>query len=590
MIKASKIFHRNQFRIRVDFPYNQSFISILRQIEDARWSQTHKAWHIPYDKQSFAKLKSLFSDIEIEYQTESNNKQKGVNQFEIESLDTDKIHQTENEINQTIQTVNQTDIINVDAASFAHVTDFSKVNTSKQSNNETHLPVNTSVSIEVIYRQILVKLPKNDTDTKFLLTFRYAKFDKVKKWWIIPNFPSNLELLKSFFKDRISSITIHETKSYNINNKNHSVSTQDVLCVLTRNQRLKLIFGFNEALVKTIKQMPYWSWSQREKWWTIPFSDKLLEEIKLISETEGLTFRFEEETYDKTKVPRKTAFDVPNYKQAPESMILKLKELRYSERTIKAYKSLFEELINYYPTIEIDKIDEAKIVAFCQYLVIERKVSISYQNQAINAIKFYYERVLGGQRKIYALQRPDKEKALPTVLNTDEIVKILQSADNLKHRAILTVIYSAGLRISELINLKIKDIDTERKQIKIEQSKGKKDRYTLLSAKTLDLLRTYFKEYHPKEYLFEGADGGPYSARSVQTFFKDICKLAGIKKKVSVHTLRHSFATHLLENGTDLRYIQSLLGHENPKTTEVYTHITNKGFEKIKSPLDGLNL
>jgi len=179
---------------------------------------------------------------------------------------------------------------------------------------------------------------------------------------------------------------------------------------------------------------------------------------------------------------------------------------------------------------------------------------------------------------------------VPTVFNTDEIVRILQLTENLKHRAILSVIYSAGLRISEVINLKIKDIDAGRKQIRIEQSKGKKDRYTLLSEKTLELLRIYFKAYHPKVYLFEGADGGQYSTRSVQMFFKDICRKAGIKKKVSVHTLRHSFATHLLENGTDLRYIQSLLGHESSKTTEVYTHITNKGFDQIKSPLDGLNI
>lgn len=155
----------------------------------------------------------------------------------------------------------------------------------------------------------------------------------------------------------------------------------------------------------------------------------------------------------------------------------------------------------------------------------------------------------------------------------------MKATENLKHRAILTVIYSSGLRIGELINLKIKDIDSERKQIRVEQGKGKKDRYTLLSLKTLDLLRTYFKEYKPKEYLFEGQEGGQYAARSIQTFFKEICQKVGIKKKVSVHTLRHSFATHLLENGTDLRYIQALLGHESPKTTEVYTHITTKGFD-----------
>jgi site-specific recombinase XerD len=363
-----------------------------------------------------------------------------------------------------------------------------------------------------------------------------------------------------------------------------------VLVIKTNRQRLKLIFGFNKALTVAVKRMPFWSWDSKNKWWSIPFSDKLLHEIEEIIKKEGLNLRYEEEKTDTSKIARRTTYDVPNYRQAPESMVLKLKELRYSERTIKVYKNSFEEFINHYPTIEIDKIDEQKIIAFCRYLVIDRKVSASTQNQAINAIKFYYERVLGGQRKFYFLERPNKEKALPTVLSTEEITIILKSTTNLKHRAILTVIYSTGLRIGELINLKIKDIDSERNQIRVEQGKGKKDRYTLLSAKMLELLRTYFKEYKPKEYLFEGQGGGKYSARSVQTFFKEICKKVGIQKRVSVHTLRHSFATHLLENGTDLRYIQVLLGHESSKTTEIYTHITTKGFDQIKNPLDDLDI
>ena len=147
-----------------------------------------------------------------------------------------------------------------------------------------------------------------------------------------------------------------------------------------------------------------------------------------------------------------------------------------------------------------------------------------------------------------------------------------------------------GLRISELINLRIKDIDSNRMQIRIEQSKGKKDRYTLLSKKTLITLRQYFSEYKPKVWLFEGEGGGQYTDSSIYQIFKKALAAAGIKKKVSIHSLRHSFATHLLENGTDLRYIQSLLGHSSSKTTEIYTHITTKGFDQIKNPLDKLDI
>ena len=223
-------------------------------------------------------------------------------------------------------------------------------------------------------------------------------------------------------------------------------------------------------------------------------------------------------------------------------------------------------------------------------MVTDRKVSASYQNQAINAIKFYYERVLGSKRKFYFIERPNKEKTLPVVLNTDEIKQILNVTENLKHKTILALIYSAGLRISECINMKIKDIDSKRMQIRISQSKGKKDRYTLLSQKTLVLLRSYFLEYKPKDYLFESPTLEQYSASSIQAIFRASCAKAKITKKATVHTLRHSFATHLLENGTDLRYIQSLLGHESSKTTEIYTHITTKGFDQIKSPLDNLDI
>jgi site-specific recombinase XerD len=221
-------------------------------------------------------------------------------------------------------------------------------------------------------------------------------------------------------------------------------------------------------------------------------------------------------------------------------------------------------------------------------LVKERGISISYQNQAINAIKFYYEKVAGGVRKFYQLERPLKEQKLPTVLSVEEIQAMIKATVNLKHKLLIMMCYSAGLRISELLNLRVTDLDSKRMQIKIAAAKGKKDRYSLLSEKMLPLLREYYKAYQPKEYLFEGLDGGPYSERSMQAVVKEALEKAGVGKPATVHTLRHSFATHLLENGTDLRYIQTLLGHSSSKTTEVYTHVTSRALSGIKSPLDGL--
>ncbi len=555
MVSCSKILHRNQNRIKVNFPYNNEMMVLLRQIEDAKWSRTHKAWHIPYNTVAFEKLKSLFPELNIEPKP-------------YKSLDIE-----------TSKTIIENSVTKIPDL---------KIVEPVYSNQ--YLPQTTSILIEVIGRKIILKMPKNDIDVKFIVSLRFSKWDKENRTWLIPNYPGNLDIIKEYFKERISNIIIHQAVEISTGNATHKIESNDFLCVKTHSGRLKLIFGFNKAITYAIKKMPFWSWDTKNKWWSIPFSDKLFTEIKALATQEGLNFRYEEAQNETGKIARKSEFDSQNYRPCPEKMILKLRELRYSEKTLKTYKSLFEEFINHYPTQDIDKMDEQKIVAFCQYLVIDRKVSASYQNQAINAIKFYYERVLGGQRKFYFLERPNKEKSLPTVLSTDEITSILKGITNLKHKAILTLIYSAGLRISEATNMKIKDIDSKRMQIRIEQSKGKKDRYTLLSVKTLGLLRSYFKEYKPKEYLFEGQDGGQYSDRSIQTFFQEICQKVGILKKVSVHTLRHSFATHLLENGTDLRYIQALLGHESSKTTEVYTHVTTKGFDQIKSPLDGLDI
>jgi len=186
----------------------------------------------------------------------------------------------------------------------------------------------------------------------------------------------------------------------------------------------------------------------------------------------------------------------------------------------------------------------------------------------------------------YELERPRKKKTLPIVLSKDEVKRMISTTKNLKHKCIISTLYSAGLRRSELLNLELGDIDSERMVIHIKDAKGNKDRYTLLSATLLEDLRVYFKQYRPKKYLFEGVGGIPYSTSSVSTIVKRAAKKVKIAKTVTPHTLRHSFATHLLESGTDLRYIQLLLGHNSTKTTEIYTHVSTTNFNSIKNPLD----
>ena len=218
-----------------------------------------------------------------------------------------------------------------------------------------------------------------------------------------------------------------------------------------------------------------------------------------------------------------------------------------------------------------------------------KKLSRSSQNQAINAIKFYYEHVLNQAPKVYHLERPFKERTLPVVLNEHEVKALFNAIGNLKHKVMMMTLYAAGLRRSELLNLKEGDLDFGRGIIFIRGGKGRKDRQTILSKNLQILLKAYLAKVIPTKWLFEGPDHQPYSATSLQAILKRAVARAGIKKPVKLHSLRHTFATHLLESGTSTRYIQVLLGHESSRTTEIYTHVANFGVDKIVSPLDQID-
>jgi len=276
---------------------------------------------------------------------------------------------------------------------------------------------------------------------------------------------------------------------------------------------------------------------------------------------------------------------VPCYRRCPEEYLQKLELKKYSINTARTYTGLFEGFINYYKDLSLLEIGEQEIRDYLSYQVALGR-SDSMLNQIINSIKFYYEVVLGMPNRFYDMERPLKREKLPEVLSRDEAQRILNCTHNIKHRCMLATIYSAGLRIGELLNLRIKDIDSSRMMIRIEGAKGGKDRYSLLSKSLIQGLRKYYKLFKPIEYLFEGPQKKPYSSTSVRKILKRSCLKAGIRKRVYPHTLRHSFATHLLEQGTDLRSIQMLMGHDNLTTTEIYTHVANTTMNTIKNPLD----
>lgn len=274
-----------------------------------------------------------------------------------------------------------------------------------------------------------------------------------------------------------------------------------------------------------------------------------------------------------------------DYRKCPEEYLLKLELKKYASSTAKTYVGMFEGFINHYKDVELTAIGENEIRAYLSHQVSLGR-SDSMLNQIINSIKFYFEIVLGMPNRFYEIERPQKKERLPEVLAKEEIKAMINCTSNIKHKCIISLLYSAGLRRGELINLKVTEIDSKRMVIRIVNAKGGKDRYTLLSNTLIKNLRTYYIEWQPKTYLFEGPKGGQYSANSVLKIVKRAAKNAKIRKNVVPHMLRHSFATHLLEDGANLREIQILLGHKSSTTTEIYTHIANTSMNHIKNPLD----
>lgn len=269
-----------------------------------------------------------------------------------------------------------------------------------------------------------------------------------------------------------------------------------------------------------------------------------------------------------------------------EAMMLE----NYSKSTIQNYHSAISAFLNYVSKQAYLKVTNNEIKAYLLYCKKKKNYSTSSMKLVLASLKFLYQNILKKETPVALHIKLRKEKKLPVVLSVEEVSQLIKHTPNLKHRTMLLLIYSAGLRLNELLELKLSDIDSNRMQIFVRQGKGKKDRYIMLSSSSLKLLRMYYKAYKPKLYVIEGKNGGKYSSSSVQSIFKNSLKKAGITKQATTHTLRHSFATHLLDDGTDIRFIQELLGHKNIATTEIYTHVSSASISKIKSPADKLDI
>lgn len=348
-----------------------------------------------------------------------------------------------------------------------------------------------------------------------------------------------------------------------------------------------LEFDFDTAIISALKELTYPKWSNTQRRWYINESNFNIPDLKRVMKSLA--------EIDTSKLgegdPAKPTGSMADNKYFQEITAFKswLLSRRYSESTIKTYTNAICVFLHFFRKKSLSEINNEDIIVFNNEYILKNKLSASYQNQMVNAVKLFFKTAQNRRLDIEQIHRPKRSKTLPNVLSKEEIKSILEAHGNLKHRTMLSLIYSCGLRRSELLNLTIRDIDSKRNIITIRQSKGKKDRIVPLSPKILEMLRDYYKAYRPECWLFEGQNKGTqYSAKSLENVLKQAVAKAGIHRPVTLHWLRHSYATHLLESGTDLRYIQELLGHNSSRTTEIYTHVSTQSLQKIKSPFDDL--
>ena len=336
-----------------------------------------------------------------------------------------------------------------------------------------------------------------------------------------------------------------------------------------KENRIAVYFDKKEEYIARIKKLEGSRWSSNLGVWHLP-------------DTEAYRLQFQ--------LPLASQF-LPSLEGQKALMQFQqwLRSKRYSENTVSTYCDALKSFLVFNRDKSIELISNEDVIIYNNNHILKNNFSESYQNQIVNALKLFFSTIKETKIELEKIHRPKRAKVLPNVLSKEEVKAILESHSNLKHKTMLSLIYSCGLRCGELLALKPAQIDSKRNIVLLKNSKGKKDRIVPLSSKILEMLREYYKLYKPTTYLFEGqTSGNPYDARSLQLVFKQALDKAKVTKPATLHWLRHSYATHLLESGTDLRYIQELLGHSSSKTTEIYTHVSTKSIQQIKSPFDDL--
>ncbi|HTO14965.1 MAG TPA: tyrosine-type recombinase/integrase, partial [Edaphocola sp.] len=568
MISIKRIVHRNDKRIGIFIPKYHQKENSVRGIHGRLWSQSLSCWHIEDNLENIELLKAIFPELIKNTVPLSSEK-------DLRSIENANISSVEKQAGASFipnNTSNQ--------APKLPINDGDKILDAETNLEHENTHFNkTTVLFEAGYIMCKVNYRLTESEMQSIRNYPAIFYSKKNKSWCAR---ANVPNAQSF--QRLFSIWT-DLEFENILQK---IPKESKYATLEIDERFvgKFSFKFSPLHAETlefIKKIPLRKYHKVDKKWLLPYSKEVLEKL--------LAFLDHHQYHIKNNIDNKKPFRKLNHREKQAFLVEQSPEAaraiifhytnhliakRYSYNTIQVYAQAFNRFLKYHPAQKHSKNDKIYIEHYF-YELAKTNMAESTLNTHINAVKYYYEQILDYEPMFVHFLRPKKALTLPSVLNKDEVIKIFKSITNKKHLAMLLLAYSAGLRLGEIVRLQIKDIDSKRMLIHIRGAKGKKDRMVTLSEIMLAHLREYVVLYRPKIHLFEGQiDGDHYSERSLQQVFRSAKTLAHIKKQASMHTLRHSYATHLLEAGTDIHLIQMLLGHQNIKTTLKYLHVSNR--------------
>lgn len=564
-IRIEKIFHHGAYRIGVFFDKDFEVIAVLKRL-GATYSGSRRCWYLDYSKVSYHLLRSHFPDLVV------------VTESSIPTL-----------------------VTGVDNRDLSPIASSSALQLGSVVSNPEHKQ--SVVSSDKLRLQLLPSIGKYWV---FKMHFHHEiskQLLKVKGVYWNGNYKSYMVFRNEVVKKEVEGI-LGVSGFFGLDYfVKDSFVVKGKIKVLPHAEAVSWMEVYVPKVLlvhEKLKRFSMMRFSKSKNCYLLPAAPVVMDSLHLQFENTGIEIEIllPKNYLDKRNLPNKKQLDLSKTKKSlldmvPEKahlylsgMVDTLLALNYSSSTLRTYCGAFIQFLRYFDFRNPEDVSREEIIRFLGSLM-ERGLSATSGHSMVNGVQFYYQQVLGKRDFTFVLPRPKKEKKLPVVLTMEECLLIFKVVDNPKHKLLLLIGYGAGLRVSEIVSLKWSDILFEEHKIHVKNAKGKKDRMVMLPYSIVSSLQLYRELYKGKLYVFEGQFAGePYSTGSVQQVMRTALKLSGLEKKATVHTLRHSFATHLLENGTDIRYIQQFLGHSSIKTTTVYTHLTKTAVDKIQSPLD----